>query len=224
MHQLPAHAPIFARMVSPLPRRRLRHHRRAHAGVRFFGQTSERRGGREAARRDVAGRARRPFAIWKRYGNTIWPHEYLYDQERTTGRERLPARAAIRRPKREFRRCSRARNPQLEAAARHGAAAAGQLRQARRGLLPADCRNCSSGTARIANASRFWQSRRRIRNYADDGIEPAGRRASTCKDTGTMTQEAAVSGENNGYLALRYHAIQVVAVLSRRTAARFAPT
>ena len=58
VHQLPAHAAASAVVVRRVPQGRLRHHRRAHARVRVRARARQRRGRREAAARDVAGRAR----------------------------------------------------------------------------------------------------------------------------------------------------------------------
>ncbi len=149
------------------------------------------------------------FTIWKRYGNSIWPHEYLYDQsgklvESVVGEGGYPQTEA------RIQALLRAADPHVELPAVMP-------------LLPADSYDkpgavCYPHTPElvverspIADApasSNFAQET----DYADTASSPPDG-AIYLQGFWHLTKEAAVSGESDGYLALRYHAIQLVVVM-----------
>ncbi|MGA8099268.1 MAG: redoxin family protein [Candidatus Cybelea sp.] len=147
--------------------------------------------------------------IWKRYGNYIWPHEYLYDQE---GRlvESFAGEGGYPQTESRIQSLLKSAQPQLALPPVMA-------------LLPQDSYNKPGavcypktpelvvGRIPIANAANSGNLGADT-NYVYDGSNP---KDGTVYLQGywRMTSEAAVSGENNGYLVLRYHAIQLAAVL-----------
>lgn len=153
------------------------------------------------------------FAIWKRYGNTIWPHEYLYDQQ---GRlvESVEGEGGYPQTEAEIQALLKAADPRATFPPIMA-------------LLPQDSYDKPGavcyphtpelvvGRRPIANATAF-NSPAQDTHYADTLSDP--------QDGGIylqgywhLTPEAAVSGESNGYLAIRYHAIQLVVVMKPET-------
>ncbi|HEX4013777.1 MAG TPA: redoxin family protein [Candidatus Cybelea sp.] len=148
------------------------------------------------------------YAIWKRYGNTVWPHEYLYDRN---GRlvESFEGEGGYQDTETRIQALLRSEQPSRKLPAVMA-------------LLPQDSYDkagavCYPHTAEIlirhrdiANATA-QNDPARDTNYSigspprDGAIELSG--------YWHLTRDAAVSGESGGYLALRYHAIQLVAVL-----------
>jgi thiol-disulfide isomerase/thioredoxin len=149
------------------------------------------------------------FAIWKRYGNNVWPHEYLYDQngslvESFVGEGGYPETEA-----------------KIQAL----------LKNQHRGiklppvmaLLPQDSYDKPGavcyphtpellvGRMRIANAPT-WRNLAQDTNYRDDASNPKDG-AIYLNGYWHLTPEAAVSGERGAYIALKYSAIQVVVVI-----------
>lgn len=147
--------------------------------------------------------------IWKRYGNYVWPHEYLYDQE---GRLAESSAGEGGYPETEARIQALLKGAQPQLALPPVMA-----------LLPQDSYDKPGavcypktpelivGHGRIANASGSGNPATDT-NYAYDESNPQDG-AVYLQGYWHITHEAAVSGENNGYLVLRYHAIQLDAVL-----------
>jgi thiol-disulfide isomerase/thioredoxin len=147
--------------------------------------------------------------IWKRYGNYDWPHEYLYDQQ---GRlvESFAGEGGYPQTEARIQALLKSAQPQLALPPVMA-------------LLPQDsydkpgavCYPKTSelivGHGRIANASAAGDPGADT-NYAYDGSNPQDG-AVYLQGYWHLTPEAAVSGENSGQLVLRYHAIQLVAVL-----------
>jgi thiol-disulfide isomerase/thioredoxin len=148
-------------------------------------------------------------AIWKRYGNYDWPHEYLYDQ---AGRlvESFAGEGGYPQTEQRIQALLKAAQPQLSLPPVMA-------------LLPQDSYDkpgavCYPKTAEIivgrrpiANGSPS-NNPAQDTNYVDDG---ANRRdgAAYLQGYWHVTPEAAISGESGGYLAMRYHAIQVDVVM-----------
>jgi thiol-disulfide isomerase/thioredoxin len=149
------------------------------------------------------------FTIWKRYGNTIWPHEYLYDRK---GRlvESVLGEGGYPQTEAKIQALLRGGDPQLKLPPVMA-------------LLPQDSYDKPGavcyphtpellvGRRPIGNASGF-NNPAQDTHYADTVGDPQDG-ALYLQGFWHLTTEAAVSGESNGYLALRYHAIQVVSVL-----------
>ncbi|MFY9886003.1 MAG: redoxin domain-containing protein [Candidatus Cybelea sp.] len=147
--------------------------------------------------------------IWKRYSNYDWPHEYLYDQQ---GRlvESFAGEGGYPQTEARIQALLKSAQPQLALPPVMA-------------LLPQDSYDkpgavCYPKTAelivgheRIANASGSGNPAADT-NYSYDGSNPQDG-AVYLQGYWHMTPEAAVSGESNGHLVLRYHAIQLVAVL-----------
>lgn len=147
--------------------------------------------------------------IWKRYGNYEWPHEYLFDQQ---GRlvESFAGEGGYPETEARIQTLLKSAQPQLALPPVMA-------------LLPQDSYDKPGavcypktpelivGRRRIANASPS-DNPAMDTNYAYNGSDPKDG-AVYLQGYWHMTPEAAVSGENNGYLVLRYHAIQLVAVL-----------
>ncbi|HVR47042.1 MAG TPA: redoxin domain-containing protein [Candidatus Binatia bacterium] len=149
------------------------------------------------------------FTIWKRYGNNEWPHEYLYDQN---GRlvESVLGEGAYPQTEVRIQALLRAADPHLELPPVMA-------------LLPQDSYDKPGavcyphtpellvGRSPIADAppsTNFAQDT----DYSDAGSSPQDG-AIYLQGYWHLTSEAAVSGESNGYLALRYHAIQLEVVM-----------
>jgi thiol-disulfide isomerase/thioredoxin len=148
------------------------------------------------------------FTIWKRYGNTIWPHEYLYDRK---GRlvESVLGEGDYPQTEEKIQALLKSGDPQLKLPPVMA-------------LLPQDSYDKPGavcyphtpellvGRQPIANASGF-NNPAQDTHYADKVSDPQDG-ALYLQGFWHLTTQAAVSGESNGYLALRYHAIQVVSV------------
>lgn len=149
------------------------------------------------------------MAIWKRYENNVWPHEYLYDRsgnlvESVVGEGGYPQTEA------RIQALLRSSNPALHLPPVMA-------------LLPQDSYDkpgavCYPQTAEIlvgrqavANATSF-NNPSTDTNYSDTARDPQDG-AIYLQGYWHLAPEAAVSGESNGFLALRYHAIQVEAVM-----------
>jgi thiol-disulfide isomerase/thioredoxin len=149
------------------------------------------------------------FTIWKRYGNTEWPHEYLYDQD---GRlvDSVIGEGDYPQTEARIQALLRAADPHLRLPAVMP-------------LLPADSYDKPGavcyphtpellvGRSPIANSppsTNFAQDT----DYADTVSSPQDG-AIYLQGYWHLTSEAAVSGESSGYLALRYHSIQLVVVM-----------
>jgi thiol-disulfide isomerase/thioredoxin len=148
-------------------------------------------------------------AIWKRYGNENWPHEYLYDQqgrlvESFTGEGGYPQTEA------RIQALLKLANPSLSMPPVMA-------------LLPQDSYDkpgavCYPKTDEILVGHGGIANMRGVGNPAQDsnfvydgGTPPDG--SIYLQGYWHLTPEAAVSGESNGFLVLRYHAIELVAVL-----------
>jgi thiol-disulfide isomerase/thioredoxin len=147
--------------------------------------------------------------IWKRYDNYIWPHEYLYDQ---AGRlvESFAGEGGYPQTEARIQMLLKTTQPKL-------------VLLPVMALLPEDSYDkpgavCYPKTAelivghvQIANASASGNPGADT-NYAYDVSNPKDG-ALYLQGYWRVTSEAAVSGESNGHLVLRYHAIQLNAVL-----------
>jgi thiol-disulfide isomerase/thioredoxin len=148
------------------------------------------------------------FTIWKRYGNTIWPHEYLYDQHGNLV-DSVAGEGAYPQTEARIQALLRGADPQMALPPVMA-------------LLPQDSYDKPGavcypetpellvGRRPIADAS-FINNPAQDTNYADtSSIHSDG--AIYLQGYWHLTREAAVSG-GGGYVALRYHAIQLVAVM-----------
>ena len=149
------------------------------------------------------------FAIWKRYGNTIWPHEYLYDQD---GRlvESFEGEGGYPQTEAKIQALLRAQNP-------HRAFPAVMA------LLPQDSYD-KPGAVCYPHTPEILVGRKAVANatarnnpsqdsdYIDTASSPEDG-AIYLQGYWHLSSEAAVSGESGGYFALRYHAIQLDAVM-----------
>ena len=148
-------------------------------------------------------------AIWKRYGNESWPHEYLYDRQ---GRlvESFVGEGGYPQTETRIQQLLRQGNPSLSMPAVMA-------------LLPQDSYD-KPGAVCYPKTDEILVGRGGIANPPGGG-NPA-QDSNFVYDGGTprdgsiylqgywhVTPEAAVSGESNGVLVLRYHAIELVAVL-----------
>ena len=148
------------------------------------------------------------FAIWKRYGVDAWPTEFLFDQ---SGKlvESSSGEGNYQQTESKIQALLLARNPHLK------------LPQIM-ALLPQDNYDkpgavCYPKTGEIviarqgiANAPRFVDPTRDF-DYSDSGAHADG--AVYLGGYWHRTDQGAVSAGSDGYAALRYHAIEVVAVL-----------
>lgn len=149
------------------------------------------------------------FAIWKRYGNNVWPHEYLYDR---SGRlvESFAGEGGYPQTEATIQALLKIGRPQLTLPPVMP-------------LLPQDSYDKPGavcyphtpellvGHTPIANATAF-------NNPAEDtsyggNISKAADGAIYLQGFWHLTQQAAVSGASNGSVTLRYHAIQVLVVM-----------
>lgn len=148
-------------------------------------------------------------AIWKRYGNESWPHEYLYDRqghlvESFIGEGGYPQTEA------RIQALLKESNPSLSLPPLMA-------------LLPQDSYDKPGavcypktdeilvGHGGIAN-SRGAGDPAQDTNFVYNGGTPNDG-SIYLQGYWHLTREAAVSGESNGTLTLRYHAIELVAVL-----------
>jgi thiol-disulfide isomerase/thioredoxin len=149
------------------------------------------------------------FAIWKRYGNNVWPHEYLYDQE---GRlvESFGGEGGYPQTEERIAALLKAADPHLTLPPVMA-------------LLPQDSYDkpgavCYPMTPEILLGRQGIEnsppSNNSIQdtNYVDDVANPKDG-SLYLQGYWRTTSEAAISGESDGFLALRYHAIEVEAVL-----------
>ncbi len=149
------------------------------------------------------------FTIWKRYGNTIWPHEYLYDQsgrlvDSVLGEGDYPQTEA------KIQTLLKSANPRVALPPVMA-------------LLPQDSYDKPGavcyphtpelviGRRPIANASAF-NNPSQDAYYTDNASNPPDG-AIYLQGYWHLTSEASVSGGSDGYFALAYHAIQLVAVM-----------
>jgi thiol-disulfide isomerase/thioredoxin len=149
------------------------------------------------------------FTIWKRYGNSVWPHEYLYDQN---GRliESVIGEGGYPQTEERIQTLLRTADPHVALPAVMP-------------LLPQDSYDKPGavcyphtpellvGRSPIADApasANFAQDT----DYSDTASSPQDG-AIYLQGFWHLTKEAAVSAESNAYLALRYHAIQLVVVM-----------
>lgn len=149
------------------------------------------------------------FTIWKRYGNSVWPHEYLYDQN---GRlvESVLGEGGYPQTEARIQALLRAADPRVALPPVMA-------------LLPQDSYD-KPGAVCYPHTPELLVGRNPIANapassnfaadsdYADTTSSPQDG-AIYLQGFWHLTSEAAVSGESNGYLALRYHAIQLVVVM-----------
>ncbi len=147
--------------------------------------------------------------IWKRYANYVWPHEYLYDQN---GRlvDSVAGEGAYSQTEARIQALLKNSDPHA-------------VFPPVMALLPQDSYDKPGavcypetpelliGRRPIANASAS-NNPGQDTNYADNASNPPDG-AIYLQGFWHLTSEAAVSGESNGYLALRYHAIQLTAVM-----------
>jgi YD repeat-containing protein len=147
--------------------------------------------------------------IWKRYDNDGWPHEYLYDQN---GRlvESFPGEGGYPQTEAKIQELLKSTQPKLALPPVMA-------------LLPQDSYDkpgavCYPKTPElvvghqpIANGSAM-SNPGQDNDYAYDASNPQDG-AIYLQGYWHRTADAMVSGENNGYVTLRYHAIQVVAVM-----------
>lgn len=148
------------------------------------------------------------FAIWKRYGVDAWPTEFLFDQDGKLV-ENSSGEGNYQQTESKIQALLLSQDPQLKLP--HVMA-----------LLPQDSYDkpgavCYPKTEEaviahqgIANAPRFADPLRDFA-YTDPGAHADG--AVYLSGYWHRTDSGAVSGGSNGYAALRYHAIEVVAVL-----------
>jgi thiol-disulfide isomerase/thioredoxin len=148
------------------------------------------------------------FAIWKRYGNNDWPHEYLFDQ---AGRlvENFIGEGGYPQTEAKIQALLKSADPHVTLPPVMA-------------LLPQDSYD-KPGAVCYPHTSELLVGRRPIadaangnpaqdNDYVDD--------TSSAQDGDVylqgywrLSREAAISGESDGYFRLRYHAIQLVAVL-----------
>lgn len=148
-------------------------------------------------------------AIWKRYGNESWPHEYLFDRE---GRlvESFTGEGGYPQTEAQIQALLKQSNSSLSMPPVMA-------------LLPQDSYD-KPGAVCYPKTDEILVGRGGIANLRSVG-NPAQESnfvydGSTPNDGSVylqgywhVTPEAAVSGESNGFLVLRYHAIELVAVL-----------
>ncbi len=149
------------------------------------------------------------MTVWKRYGNDVWPHEYLFDRsgnlvDSVAGEGRYPQTEA------KIQELLRAGGPKLALPPVMA-------------LLPQDSYDkpgavCYPQTAEILVGHAPILNASGMNDPAQD--TSYAYHVSDPKDGGLylqgywhLSKEAAVSGESGGFLALKYHAIQVTAVL-----------
>ncbi|HZV76216.1 MAG TPA: redoxin family protein [Candidatus Babeliales bacterium] len=149
------------------------------------------------------------YTIWKRYGNYVWPHEYLYDQE---GRlvENVDGEGLYQQTEAGIQELLKLADPKLALPPIMA-------------LLPEDSYDkpgavCYPKTDEviirrqgIGNAAGS-QSPLQDTNYAYTTSDPKDGEV-YLQGYWRLTRAAAVSGESNGYIVLRYHAIELVAVM-----------
>ncbi|MBV8197565.1 MAG: redoxin domain-containing protein, partial [Candidatus Eremiobacteraeota bacterium] len=149
------------------------------------------------------------MTIWNRYQNTVWPHEFLFDQ---SGRlvESVLGEGAYQQTEAKIATLLRAGNPGLHFPAVMP-------------LLPQDSYD-KPGAVCYPQTAEILIGHGAVRNVPS-GSNPAqdtnfSYDASNPQDGAVylqgywhLTPQAAVSGESDGHFVLRYHAIQLMAVL-----------
>lgn len=147
------------------------------------------------------------FEIWKRYDNSIWPHEYLYNQNGELV-ESVLGEGAYPQTEARIQALLKAANPKV-------------VLPPLMALLPQDSYD-KPGAVCYPMTAEILVGHQGIANPASG--DPAANAnyvgVSDPKDGEVylqgywrLTRQAAVSGENNGSLTLRYHAIQLTAVM-----------
>jgi thiol-disulfide isomerase/thioredoxin len=148
------------------------------------------------------------FAIWKRYGNNVWPHEYLFDQ---TGRlaESVIGEGGYPQTEAKIQALLKSANP-------HASFPPVMA------LLPQDSYD-KPGAVCYPHTDELLVGRQPIADAADgspaqdndyaDNTSKAQDGAVYLQGYWRLSPEAAISGESGGYFRLRYHAIQLAAVL-----------
>jgi thiol-disulfide isomerase/thioredoxin len=149
-------------------------------------------------------------AIWARYNNDAWPHEYLFDQSGHLV-ESLAGEGAYPATESRIQALLRAQNPQLSLPPVMA-------------LLPQDSYDKPGamcyprtpelliGHVGIADAAAYNDASAADAKYNDPGAHKDG--AIYLQGTWHLTRQAAVSVSALGYVAVRYHAIQVVGVMA----------
>lgn len=149
------------------------------------------------------------MTIWKRYDNNVWPHEYLFDRngnliESVAGEGNYPQTEG------KIQALLHSADPRL-----HFPPVMALLPQDSYDKPGAVCYPQTPellvGRVGAANGTAF-NNPLQDSNYVDNASN-AQDGAIYLQGFWHFTREAAISGENNGFLALRYHAIQLVAVM-----------
>lgn len=154
------------------------------------------------------------YAIWKRYQNSVWPHEFLFDQNGNLV-ESQEGEGNYQQTERKIQALLHAQNPQLRFPSIMP-------------LLAQDSYDKPGAVCYPMTPETYvgpWHGQRvanvpTMANLEHDTLyrDPGGTR----EDGRIYLQgfwhvapqgQAMVSGGNDGYAALRYHAIQVVAVM-----------
>lgn len=149
------------------------------------------------------------MTIWKRYGNNVWPHEYLFDQ---SGRliESVIGEGAYPQTEAKIQALLKTANPALSMPPVMP-------------LLPEDSYD-KPGAVCYPQTAEVLVGRRPIAdaaasnvpgqdtNYAYAGGSPKDG-AVYLQGYWRLTSEAAISGEGSGEFLLHYHAIELVAVM-----------
>ncbi|MBV9233388.1 MAG: redoxin family protein [Candidatus Eremiobacteraeota bacterium] len=147
------------------------------------------------------------MAIWNRYENTVWPHEYLFDR---SGRlvESVLGEGAYQQTEAKIQALLKAGDPSLRLPAVMP-------------LLPQDSYDkpgavCYPQTAEMLIGHGVVRNLRgspgQASNFSYDSSAPQDG-AVELQGYWRVTPQAAVSDESDGHLRLRYHAIQLMAVL-----------
>lgn len=145
--------------------------------------------------------------IWKRYGNDVWPREYLYDRNGTLV-ESFAGEGGYQQ--------TEARIQSLLARGHPGLKLPPVM-----ALLPQDSYD-KPGAVCYPHTPELLVGQQRIADATPQNDPSRGTNYSATSSPGDgaialqgywhMTREAVVSAESEGYLTLRYHAIQLVAV------------
>jgi|HubBroStandDraft_4_1064222.scaffolds.fasta_scaffold00001_116 thiol-disulfide isomerase/thioredoxin len=148
------------------------------------------------------------FVIWKRYDNSIWPHEYLYNQ-RGELVESVIGEGAYPQTEARIQALLKAADPKV-------------VLPPVMALLPQDSYDkpgavCYPMTAEILVGHQGVANPASVNpgqnaNYVGETSDPKDG-AIYLRGYWRLTPEAALSGESSGSLTLRYHAIQVIAVI-----------
>ncbi|MBV9027207.1 MAG: redoxin family protein [Candidatus Eremiobacteraeota bacterium] len=149
------------------------------------------------------------MAIWKRYENTVWPHEYLFDP---SGRlvESVLGEGAYQQTETKIQALLKSANPGLtlppvmpllpqDSYDKPGAVCYPQTAEVL--IEHGAVRNAPSGSAPGQDVNFAYESS----NPQDGAVYLQG--------YWRLTPGAAISAESDGHLWLRYHAIQLMAVL-----------